>query len=86
MLSILYAEDKRRDKALARAKSALSLSPNDPSVLADIAETHLDLGDRRRALQFAHQSLENGYTLSDLRQRPALGLLADPAVAKALRD
>ena len=87
MLSMLYAEDKRRDKALARAKSALSLSPNDPSILADIAETHLDLGDRRRALQFAHQSLENGYTLSDLRERPALGpLLADPAVAKALRE
>ena len=79
MLSMLYAEDKRRDKALAHAKSALSLSPNDPSILADIAETHLDLGDRRRALQFAHMSLENGYTLSDLQQRPALiPLLADP--------
>jgi serine/threonine protein kinase/tetratricopeptide (TPR) repeat protein len=87
MLSMLYAEDKRRDKALARAKSALSLSPTDPSILADIAETHLDLGDRRRALQFAQQSLENGYTLSDLRERPALGpLLADPALAKAFRD
>jgi tetratricopeptide (TPR) repeat protein len=79
MLSMLYAEDKRRDKALAHAKSALALSPNDPSILADIAETHLDLGDRRRALQFAHLSLENGYTLSDLQQRPALiPLLADP--------
>src|SRR5215470_13536458 len=87
MLSMLYAEDKRRDKALARARSALSLAPHDPSILADIAETHLDLGDRRRAVQFAHQSLENGYTLSDLRERPGLGpLLADPALAKAIRD
>jgi len=78
MLSMLYAEDARRDKALAHAKSALALSPKDPSILADIAETQLDLGDRRRALQFAHQSLENGYTLSDLQQRPALlPLLAD---------
>jgi serine/threonine-protein kinase len=81
MLSMLYAEDKRRDQALARAKSAVALSPNDPSILADIAETYLDLGDRRRALQFAHQSLENGYTLSDLQQRPALqALLADPSL------
>jgi serine/threonine protein kinase/tetratricopeptide (TPR) repeat protein len=79
MLSMLYAEDKLRDRALDRAKSALVLSPNDPSILADIAETHLDLGDRRRALQFLHQSLENGYTLSDLRQRPAIiPLLDDP--------
>jgi serine/threonine protein kinase/Flp pilus assembly protein TadD len=79
MLSMLYAEDGRRDKALARAKSALALSPKDPAILADIAETYLDLGDRRRALQFAHLSLENGYTLSDLQQRPALiPLLADP--------
>jgi len=83
MLSMLYAEDKLRDKALSRAKSALALSPNDPSILADIAETHLDLGDRRRAVQFAHQSLENGYTLSDLQQRPALqALLADPGFRK----
>jgi serine/threonine protein kinase/tetratricopeptide (TPR) repeat protein len=79
MLSILYAEDKLREKALARAKSALALAPADPWILADIAETHDDLGDRKRAIQFAQQSLENGYTLLDLEQRPALsGLLADP--------
>jgi eukaryotic-like serine/threonine-protein kinase len=78
MLSMLYAEDKLRDKALARAKFALSLAPRDPWILADVAEAYLDLGDRSRALQFAHQSLENGYTLSDLQQRPALlPLLAD---------
>lgn len=79
MLSMLYAEGQLREKALVHAKSALALSPKDPSILADIAETYLDLGDRRHALQFAHQSLENGYTLSDLQQRPALvPLLADP--------
>jgi eukaryotic-like serine/threonine-protein kinase len=80
MLSILYAEDKLREKALARANAALALAPKNPWVLADIAETYDDLGDRKRAIQYAQDSLKNGYTLTDLQQRPALlGLLADPS-------
>lgn len=80
MLSTYYAEDKLREKALAHAKAALILAPNDPWILADIAETYDDLGDRKRAIQFAQDSLKNGYTLTDLQQRPALlGLLADPS-------
>jgi serine/threonine-protein kinase len=80
MLSTYYAEDKLREKALSHASFALALAPKDPSVLADIAETYDDLGDRKRAIQYAQDSLRNGYTLADLQQRPALaGLLADPS-------
>ncbi|HEX8836540.1 MAG TPA: protein kinase [Candidatus Acidoferrum sp.] len=80
MLSNYYAEDKLREKALACANTALRLAPKDPWILADIAETYDDLGDRRRAIQFAQDSLKNGYTLTDLQERPALhGLLADPS-------
>ena len=80
MLSTYYAEDKLREKALACANAALRMAPKDPWILADIAETYDDLGDRRRAIQFAQDSLKNGYTLADLRERPALlGLLADPS-------
>ena len=80
MLSMLYAEDKLREKALAHARAALKLAPNDPWVLSDIAETYDDLGDRKRAIEFAQNSLKNGYTLTDLQQQPALeGLLADPS-------
>jgi serine/threonine protein kinase/tetratricopeptide (TPR) repeat protein len=80
MLSILYAEDKLRDKALAHANAALGLAPKNPWILADIAETYDDLGDRKRAIQYAQDSLRNGYTVTDLQQRPALlGLLADPS-------
>jgi serine/threonine-protein kinase len=80
MLSMLYAEDKLREKALARANAALALAPKDPSILADVAETYDDLGDRKRAIQYAQDSLKNGYTLADLQERPALhGLLADPS-------
>jgi tetratricopeptide (TPR) repeat protein len=80
MLSTLYAEDKLREKAIARANAALALAPKDPWILADIAETYDDLGDRKRAIQYVQESLKNGYTLMDLQQRPALlGLLADPS-------
>jgi serine/threonine-protein kinase len=80
MLSTYYAEDKLREKALACANAALRLAPKDPWILADIAETYDDLGDRRRAVQFAQDSLKNGYTLTDLLERPNLhGLLADPS-------
>lgn len=80
MLSMLYAEDKLREKAIVRANAALALAPKDPWILADIAETYDDLGDRKRAIQYARESLKNGYTLADLQERPALvGLLADPS-------
>ncbi len=79
MLSTYYAEDKLREKAVVTANAALRIAPKDPWVLADIAETYERLGDRRRAIQYAQQSLKNGYTPSDLQRRPALlGLLADP--------
>jgi serine/threonine-protein kinase len=79
-LSIFYAEDKQREKALARVDGALALAPKDATVLADVAETYDDLGDRKRAVQYAHESLKNGFTLTDLQRRPGLqGLLADPS-------
>ena len=81
MLSMLYAEDKLRDKALSHAQSALALSPKDPSILADVAETYLDLGDRKRALDLLQRSLKSGYTRSDLQLRPAIvGLLDDLSI------
>ena len=80
MLSTYYAEDKLREKALAHANAALALAPKDPGVLADVAETYDDLGERKRAIQYAQDSLKNGYSLTDLQQRPyLLGLLADPS-------
>jgi serine/threonine protein kinase/tetratricopeptide (TPR) repeat protein len=79
MLSMLYAEDKLREKAISRANAALALAPKDPGILADVAETYDDLGNRKTAIQYAQDSLKNGYTLTDLQQRPALlGLLTDP--------
>jgi eukaryotic-like serine/threonine-protein kinase len=79
-LSLYYAEDGLREKALAHVDTALAVAPQDPSVLADVAETYNALGDSKRALQFAHDSLKNGSTLTDLQRRPSLtSLLADPS-------
>ena len=80
MLSMLYAEDKARNKAIFHAKAALALAPDDPWILADIAETYEDLGDRKTAIQYALQSSHHGYSVEDLQKKyPALhNLLADP--------
>lgn len=80
MLSTFYSEDKLREKAVACVNAALALAPKDPWVLADVAETYNNLGEHQLAIQYAQESLKNGYTLADLRRRPALsGLLADPS-------
>ena len=78
-LSTFYAEDKMREKALARAESALALAPKDPTVLGDLAQTYESLGDRKKALSYAQASLKNGGPLADLERRQTLqGMLADP--------
>ena len=79
-LSTFYAEDKLREKALARASTALALAPKDTTVLTDAAETYEALGDRKRAVQYAQESLKNGSTLTELQRRPGLrSILADPS-------
>jgi eukaryotic-like serine/threonine-protein kinase len=79
-LSTYYAEDHLNEKALTHANTALAIAPQDPAVLADVAETYLLLGDRKRALQLAHDSVKNGSTLIELQRRPGLtSLLADPS-------
>lgn len=80
ILSTFYAEDKLREKALAQVDSAVALAPKDPSVLAFVAETYDELGDRKQAIRYANESLKNGYTLNDLQLRFGLqALLADPS-------
>jgi serine/threonine protein kinase/Flp pilus assembly protein TadD len=79
MLSVFYAEDKLREKAISHATAALALAPKDPWILADVAQTFDQLGDRKQAIQYAQASVKNGFTVIDLQERPGLsGLLADP--------
>jgi Tfp pilus assembly protein PilF len=78
MLSTLYG-DADRDKAVAHIRTALTLDPKDPDILADAAVTYDALGDRKRAIEYASASMTNGSEVRDLQAQPALqSLLADP--------
>lgn len=78
-LSNFYAEAKDTDKAQRHIDTALALAANNGVVLADVAESYEDLGDRKRAIEYAEKSLANGDTLDDLQTRPTMqSLLADP--------
>ena len=85
-LSTYYAEEKARPNAQRQVETALALQHNDPSVLADVAEAYEDLGDRKRAIEYAEKSLHNGNSLDDLQVRPDIQqLLADPSFHPAIQ-
>jgi serine/threonine protein kinase/tetratricopeptide (TPR) repeat protein len=77
-LGLVYARRKQREKALACAQTALALSPDDPSVLASVAEIDERLGDRTHALRYIEKSLRKGYPLEALKNDPFFqSLLSD---------
>jgi eukaryotic-like serine/threonine-protein kinase len=79
MLSTLYG-DSDRQKAITHIRTALSLDPKDADILADAAVTYDELGDRKRAIEYASASMANGSELRDLQAQPALqSMLADPS-------
>jgi eukaryotic-like serine/threonine-protein kinase len=82
-LGLYYGQDHQREKALLHANAALKLAPKDTTVLTDVAEMYEELGERKKALQFAEQSVKNGSTLASLQDRRGLqALLSDTNFAK----
>jgi len=82
-LGTLEAWSGNREKALRYTDAALTVAAKDPYVLLEAAETYDRLGDRKKALEYAHQSIQNGYTLADLQGRPGTqALAADPTLSK----
>jgi serine/threonine protein kinase/Flp pilus assembly protein TadD len=78
-LAYQYAKKGNRDLALTRAQFALALAPNDPDVLANLSDTYTAMGDHSQALKYARLTLQNGYTIDDLRRDPEMQqVLADP--------
>ncbi len=78
-LCVLYAQKKLRDKALPHLETALLLAPDDSVVLENVGEAYEEFGDRTRALQYIHMSLQKGYGLAGLRSNSGLqSLLSDP--------
>jgi serine/threonine protein kinase/Flp pilus assembly protein TadD len=78
-LAFQYGKKGMRDLALTRAQSALALAPNDPDVLTNVSDTYGALGDHLQALKYARLTLQNGYTIDDLRRDPDMrSVLGDP--------
>ena len=78
-LAFQYGNRGMRQQAMTRVQAALALAPNDPDVLVNVSNTYQALGDHRQAMHYAQMSLQNGYTLSDLRRDPDMqAVLSDP--------
>jgi tetratricopeptide (TPR) repeat protein len=60
MLGNLYARSGNPDKARARIDSALSLSPNDPQVLLEVADGLANLHDRTAAIGYIREAVKKG--------------------------
>ena len=78
-LASIYAQQKKRDEALARIQTALALAPDDARVLFNVGAAYEVLGDRPSAIRFVEKALQKGYPQDDLSAAPELQtLLQDP--------
>jgi serine/threonine protein kinase/Tfp pilus assembly protein PilF len=78
-LALQYGTKGMRSQALTRIQAALALAPNDPDVLANVSDAYGALGDHKEAMKYAQLSLQNGYTVANLRRDPDMqAVLADP--------
>jgi serine/threonine-protein kinase len=78
-LAFQYGKRGMHEEAMTRVQAALALAPNDPDVLLNISNAYLATGNRRQAVHYAQMTLQNGYTLADLRRDPDIQpVLSDP--------
>ncbi|HSC46396.1 MAG TPA: protein kinase [Candidatus Acidoferrum sp.] len=78
-LAVFRSEEKQRSEAQQAGEVALANAPNDPLVLANLAEAAENLSERSKAVRYAQESIRNGFTVTDLQSRPALQpVLSDP--------
>ena len=78
-LASLYGRQKMRDKATQCTQAALALSPDDGSVLGDIATSYEYLGERNQALEYARRAIQKGYAVEQFTNDPDMqNLVRDP--------
>lgn len=79
-LAVFRSEDQERSEVQQASEVALANAPNDPLVLANLAEAAQNLNERAKAVHYAEESIRNGFTVTDLQSRPALQpVLTDPS-------
>lgn len=72
MLANLYAREGIRDKAEGRIQSALSIAPNDPQILLEVADASANLHDRDSAIGYIQSALRKGADIEAVRTDPEL--------------
>jgi Flp pilus assembly protein TadD len=78
-LAALYAKNGLRDKANTEIHISLALSPADQYSLAQVAAAYELLGDRKDAIRYLEEALNNGLDRGQLREDPEIqGILSDP--------
>ena len=78
-LAALNAHYGLSSQAESRIQTAMALAPDDPSVLADVAEAYELLGQRDRAILAMRKAIQKGFALDQAKGDPELkGLISDP--------
>jgi len=75
------------DSSREHLDRAIQLNPDEPGVIANIAEVFEDLGDRDRALEWVERALSAGVPASRFENRPAMmNLVSDSRYEELLGD
>jgi tetratricopeptide (TPR) repeat protein len=83
-LGLYYAKTGQAELAQQRASTALTLSPDSAEIYAAAAEVHELIGQRDKAVEFAHKALELGYSRRQFQRNPeTIDLLADQRLQPA---
>ncbi len=78
-LAVLNAHYGLTSQAESRIQTALALAPDDPDVLADVAEAYELLGKRDQAIEEMHKAIQKGFAIDEAKGDPELkGLVSDP--------
>lgn len=81
---VYYLKRKKPELAVERLERAQKLGSGDPNVLYNLGLAYLELGDRVKALDFAHQASAAGFPLEGLKNRlKRAGAWREPAVPPA---
>ena len=77
-LAELLARDNHRDEANSHILTALALAPKDQEILSEVAKAYDNLGDRKHAINYLQQALQNGL--------PSVQLNGDPGLRRISTD
>jgi serine/threonine-protein kinase len=80
-LAYLYGIMQQPAKAKALINSALTIAPQDTTVLANVGEAYECIGDRKSALRYLREALHKGFTIAELQRSYRMqSLITDPAL------